>query len=260
MLHINDTTIQFNGAGLFTTDAEWIHPEKTERTYEIIYTVNGHIYIETEAHKHSLPPKSLLLLPPLKPHWGYRTSTGHTAFYWVHFFAENIEQLIEPGVICSHFSNTSLFKELLHYGSIPNQFPYIADIITAHILSEAACGYQANGPAHNKLTADVYEWVRINADNGLTVYKAAEHFGYNAEYISRLMKKYYGTTLKAIIDQFIMQKAKDLLANSDFKIKDIASILKFNSANAFVHFYTYHEKIPPNKYRNTYFQTHMNNR
>ena len=58
MLHINDTTIQFNGAGLFTTDAEWIHPEKTERTYEIIYTVNGHIYIETEAHKHSLPPKA----------------------------------------------------------------------------------------------------------------------------------------------------------------------------------------------------------
>ena len=100
--------------------------------------------------------------------------------------------------------------------------------------------------------------IRDSVDAKLTVNKVAEHFRFNPEYISKLMKKSYGSTLKGIINQFLISRAKDLLCNTNLNVSEIAAMLGFSDCTAFVNYFKYHENTTPTKYRNIYSKTHMN--
>ena len=45
-----------------------------------------------------------------------------------------------------------------------------------------------------------------------------------------------------------------------YSVKEISVLLGFSSANAFINFFKYHEKISPKKFRNTYSYMHMNSK
>ena len=254
MIQINNTKIEFNYMGLFTTKDEWIHPEACEKTFEIIFVTDGTVFIEEEKNQYELRKGDLIVLKPQTVHKGYKTSTGKTSFYWIHF---NMNRESET-VIKRDFSNASVIKELMHYSNMPSCEQYIKDSILMHLLCVISEDISEKTPS--ALACDIFEWTRINAQNGLTVKAVAEHFGYNCEYISRLIKKQYGTTLKNLIGRFITEKAKNYLNNTKYSVKEISNILGFPSPNTFINFYKYHEKISPNKYRNLYSYTHMNKR
>ena len=44
----NSISISFNNMGLFSTDEKWIHPKRVIKSYEIIYVVEGRIYIDED--------------------------------------------------------------------------------------------------------------------------------------------------------------------------------------------------------------------
>lgn len=247
---INGIDIKFSGMGLFSTEKPWIHPARTEITYEIIYVTAGTVMI-AEDEEYTLNRGDLLILDKEKHHYGFSQSNGKTEFYWLHISD------IPPGLpkLCNNFKSSHLFRELLHFSNIPDS-SFAAEAVTAHILAEIACSSQSG----SQLSEKIYEWTRINADAGTTVKKIAKEFGYNNEYISRLMKKNYGIGLKQIIDNFIIKKSKDLLSNTDYSSKQISAMLKFSEASAFINFFKYHEGITPNSYRNRYTKIHMNNK
>lgn len=253
MIEINGVKIEFNYMGLFTTQDVWTHPKITESTYEIIYVTEGEIYLAEGTFEYMLKSGDMILLSKEKEHWGFRESRGKTSFYWVHFDADGIS--LETQVI-NNFTHISLLKELLHNSSTPLMPLYMKDSVLLHILSEMSLARE-NSEA-NTLASSVFEWTRINVKNGLSVEKIAEHFGYNSEHISRIIKKQYGVSLKSIIDDFLIKQAKNYLCNTTYSIKEISDILEFSSSNTFIHFFKYHEKKSPTQYRNTYSNTHMN--
>ena len=54
--------------------------------------------------------------------------------------------------------------------------------------------------------------------------------------------------------------SKDLLLTTRLSVKEIAARLGFGSENLFIKFFKYHEDISPAKFRNKYYNTHMNNK
>ena len=260
MLTFDDVKLEFSYMGLFSTDDTWIHPDRTEVTYEIIYVVSGDVYIESAGQRFHLKKKDIIILPPDVRHFGYKSNTGNTKFYWVHFFMTNFDSLLKHSYILNNFTHASLFRELLHYNNIPNKFLPIksyADCLLAHIIAEISYSMN-NSTESGKLPVSIYEYIRVNISSKLTVSDIAKHFGYNPEYISRITKQAYGYSLKQMILITLTQKAKDLLVNTNLSIKEIASQLQFATDNAFIGFFKYHEQISPSKYRNKYVYTHMN--
>ncbi len=156
------------------------------------------------------------------------------------------------------FSDSYLFKKLLHYNNIPGSDIFLKDSITCHIIGEI--NMHTLNSLKDSLAANILEWTRINATAKLNVKKCASHFGYNSDYISFLIKKEYKKSLKSIINDYIIRKANEYLLNTNYSIKEISSILEFESPNAFVNYYKYHERISPSKFRNSYYSTHMNNK
>lgn len=252
MMQIDGVKIEFNYMGLFTTEEEWIHPRVVESTCEIIYVTGGTVYLAEEGTEYAVEKGSLIILEKGKEHYGLKPSSGKTSFYWLHF---NTDADIKTSVV-KDFAYVSLFKELLHYSSTPVCKQYVKDCVLAHLLSEISVA--KDRLTVSNLASTIFEWTRINAVNGLTVARVSEHFGYNSEHISRLIKKQYGVGLKTLINDFIIKRAKNFLCNTSCSVKEISNMLEFPSPNSFIHFYKYHEKESPTQYRNSYSNIHMN--
>ena len=249
--------LRFAGMGLFEFNGEWIHPEKTEKTYEIIYVVNGEVNICEGDVFLTARRKNLMILSPGVMHKGFKKSTSNTSFYWIHFHADEVD--LNMPFFMEHFGGSYIFKELNHLSSLPRSiYPqYILDVYISYIVAQIIVEDKRMGSSQ-KTSDDIYEWVRVNVDAKLTVNKVAEHFRFNPEYISKLMKKSYGSTLKGIINQFLISRAKDLLCNTNLNVSEIAAMLGFSDCTAFVNYFKYHENTTPTKYRNIYSKTHMN--
>lgn len=248
--------LEFAGMGLFELEGEWIHPRRIEKSYEIIYVVSGEVNIREEDTYITAHKKDIIILPPNVAHWGFKKSSK-TSFYWVHFMAENLD--LEMPFFTGNFSNTYIFKELNHLSNMSREIcpQYVLDTYVKYIVAQLIMSFRLNNN-NQKVIDEIYEWVRVNVDAKLTVSKVAAHFGFNPEYISKMAKKHYGKGLKNIINIFLLDKAKDLLCNTNFYVTEIANTLGFSDCADFVNYFKYHEKMTPTNYRNLYSKTHMN--
>lgn len=255
--------ITFSFGGLFQTGDEWIHPRKTESTYEIIYVTEGevHMYEETNDGGHEIHARSgeMFILSPNTLHYGTKTSRG-VSFYWIHFYL-NDGALPFSERFFPKFENAYLFKELLHTNNLPTSPKYFTNAVLLHILSEM-CRMSEQGARddYDGRAEKIYEWIRINANATLTVSEVAEHFGYSADHISRICKGYFGVNAKVLINRFLLDKAKTLLSNTDKYVKEIAAELNFKDDKRFITYFNYHENCFPSEFRNRYGKIHMNSK
>ncbi len=248
--------IKFKIMGLFTTDHEWIHPERTEKTFEIIYVTEGTVSLFEEDKIYNLSKGDLVLLRPDILHGGYKKSIGRTSFYWLHFTGDF------PLEYCGYTGNfvgAGMFRELIHYDTLIDKDYEASRIITEHILLNIKSAHL--NELENKLPKEVYEWIRINIKSGLTAKEVSSHFDYNSEHLSRIIKKTYGISLKKLIDKLLCDEFENLLLNTNYSLKEISTLLDFGSdLSSSINFFKYHKKISPSSYRKKYSEIHMNSK
>lgn len=79
--------------------------------------------------------------------------------------------------------------------------------------------------------------------------EVAQHFGYNSNYLSNLLKKKTGKTFKDILLEKRLLIASDLLKNTSLPMEDVALSAGFNSASYFFRQFKKHYHCTPNEYR-----------
>lgn len=248
--------LTFNYAGYFISNGSWIHPDKTEKTYELIYVTRGAVHMHDGVIGDVCTEKGhLLVLEPNSRHFGTK-STENVRFYWVHFSLNGV-QLPFPERCFSFMEQGQLFRELLHLCNLPQSPDYAVNAVLTHILSEL-CRISDGGGHFSRRAEEIYEWIRINARADFKVSAAAEHFSVSCDHLTRILKQNYGCGFKELADKFIMSEAKNFLCNTELYIKEIASILGFSDDKAFIGFFKYHEGIYPAEFRNRFSKTHMN--
>jgi len=250
--------IIFHYAGLFSSAGPWIHPERTESTWEIIYVTKGEVFLQEEEQPWHLKEGQAVLLTPGIRHWGSKT-TENVQFYWVHFRVVTGELPFNLRFF-PKLEEVALFKELLHFNNLPVVPDYLVNAVLVHILAEL-CRLSSHAEVvSGAVSPKIYEWLRINACASLTVAQAAKHFGFSADHLTRLMKKDYGTGAKELINRFLMNRAKELLCNTDMYVKEIAAELGFSCDKAFIGYFCYHENCSPTAFRERFCKLHMNSR
>ena len=250
--------ISFSYAGLFQSDGEWIHPKKIENTYEIIYVTEGEVFMQEGEREIHAKKGEIFLLAPDTWHYGTKVTSG-VSFYWAHFKINEGELPFETDFFAK-FENSYLFKELLHYDNLPNSPKYLVNAVLLHILSEIYRIAESAKAGYDGRAEKIYEWIRANADAKMSVEKAAKHFGYSPDHISRICKSSFGVGAKELINRFLMAKAKSSLSNTDKYVKEIAADLAFEDDKAFIAYFKYHEGCFPSEFRNRYGKIHMNSK
>ena len=250
MINIDGQSLTFSNMGLFDSETKWIHPEITVDSYELIFVIEGSVYIAEGGKEYELFKGDMLLLSPFIPHKGYRESKGHTSFFWLHFYCSS-SALLPPKVSKPSSVCERTMREIMHYQYSDKR---VAEVTFLKFLLER----DKPSGAKNKIAYEVEEYIRINSHRALSVSTLAERFGYSPDHLSRLLSKEFGYDCKRAIIKKRLDFIESQLLNTDFSIKEVAEICGFEDENAFVKFYKYHTSSTPSQFRRRFFYTHMN--
>ncbi len=246
--------IKYVSSGKFVSRGEWIHPSRVIDSYEVIFMLEGSIFINENGIEYELGPKDALLLEPGLKHFGFKESQN-VCFYWLHFTGAkpDINKLTS---VNNHYHISLLFSQLLHFSSFNDGLSEGNDYLARLVLIELhRSGRDTNG---NSLANRIAEWIRVNSDRNIKVQDVAARFGYNADYLNRVFRKIYGQSVKAYIAESKMQHIKKLLMTTEYPLSSVAEMSGFSEYKYFLKFFKYHENMTPTEFVNTYFRTHIN--
>ena len=255
MIRFDDAFIDFSNMGLFVGGENLIHPETANKTHELIFVVKGQVFIEENGVFHKLNPGDMICLVPGIVHKGYKKSSG-ASFFWLHFFAGNYPRFgIYKTALPDLYNCSALMKNLNHLAKTQKDKVLIESKLLSFLLET-----KNYGEKENKLFHDVSEYIRINVCFAPKVKDVASHFGYNADYLSRLFIKNCGFSLKKYIDRERESLISDKLLNTTMTLKEIAAECSFEDDNALIKFFTARAGCSPTAYRNKIFATHTNSK
>lgn len=254
----------FCNCGKFTSRGEWIHPKSKNQTDELIFVIEGKFSIEEETDDgkfdvYNLEVGDILFLEADRLHRGIGIAADRVSFYWIHFYRSPGEKLTAKHIHLRDLYSVSLLcRQIMHYADI-NIDPGVLDRLLYVLIEELSLQSQKREP-EGSLASRVSEWIRINSDRQLTASDISNRFGYNEEYISRLLKQQYGHGLKQLMTERRLEHLKYLLSESELTLTEIALSAGFQDTKLFLKFFKYHEGISPTAYRSIYKLGHTNNR
>ncbi len=239
--------------GYFKSEGRWRHPERIIDSNEIIYVTKGEVHITEENTEYHVKAGEILVLEKNKLHYGTEHSSD-TEFYWIHFNSE-----CDFKYVSGVGDNLKiLMRQLLHYENTPTYPEEIIDLMLKIMFLEIKVSEGQTKDGISTVAAEVKEWIRVNSDKRLSVSEVSEKFGYNPDYLCRIFKNGYGISLKKYIEAQHLAYLKSLIVSTAYNMSEIAEMAGFESYQTFLKYFTYHEKISPMKFRNAYFNTHIN--
>lgn len=95
----------------------------------------------------------------------------------------------------------------------------------------------------------IEQYIKNNISNIKTTKDVAKYLYLSEKQICRIVKEKKGLSTKQLICKIKLEKAKELLKETNYSIKDIADMLGFSSQFYFNEFFKRYETFPPSSYR-----------
>lgn len=285
--------VSYVSAGRFESEGGWTHSRRNLDTGVLIIGLKGTLYIQESEHQFEVKPGDVLYLLPGVTHFGYYPCPEPLSYFWCHFrlnvpyafeeedsfFLRNQGQIPKSGVefinqnktmllpLYHNYENTDeikvIFNELLGVVSDEEYVQAIADNYLNIILLRLSAKYLYDyGVSHtvesNRRLSAILEWIRVNYDKDISSSDIAEHFNYNENYLSRLIRNKTGLGLQKYIAAKKIEKAKEILLDSDSSVKEVAFCLGFTDDKYFMRVFKNFQGITPTQFRNMHPHVHTN--
>lgn len=101
----------------------------------------------------------------------------------------------------------------------------------------------------NTHVKQMLDYIQDNLAEPLSVDMIADYIGLNRMYTGRLFKQYTNCNMADYINQMRIEKAAELLEQTDMKIKDIAESVGFNNTHYFIRIFKRLKEVTPGAYR-----------
>jgi len=252
------------------------------RSLEISYTVSGRVEDYYLDGKHYSPQKNdILIINPYSIHGiNFEQQTGRlslTLMFPTAFLTENKIDLdkykfINPLAIEMKESQKKAysqlqdnFKELSLLAQIPITptirlkimslvFNILHDL-SASFLEEKKLEPIFIGQKHFKYLEHITHFIDNHYMNRLGIAELSQEFHLSEGYLSRLFKKYMGISISQYIIQVRLQKAHQLLLNSNYTIEEISQLAGFPNKKSFTKVFKADYTLTPHQYRLQYYSS-----
>lgn len=192
----------------------------------IIYVTNGATSMEIDGKNVSVKTGDLIFVFPFT-RLCYQADCW--SIQWLGLNGANISSFLKQiGITKEHpiFSNTNE----MHISDIFDKGLALAEKNTLYCsLSVQAESYHlfsallaASKPVRQITMEDIFTYIEHHFSNGIRIAELADYFHMDRSYLSRLVKKQTGSSLKSHIIHYQINYACDLLANTDLPIGEIA--------------------------------------
>ena len=232
--------------------------------YQIIYITNGQGIFESETYPQSVITAGTIIF--LFPHERHRykpdKSTGWDE-YWVGVKGPVIDNLrstgfLRPETTCQYIgfneSMISLYHLIIEQARLekPGYQPYISGIVL-HLLGLCHTLLKQNA-VENLDEAIIIDRARLlfrsNINNPFSPENIAHELNVGYSWFRKLFKTYTGLSPGQYYLQLKIEKAKELLRNSDIPIKQISIELNFGSSFYFSKIFKEKTGLNPTEFRN----------
>ena len=281
--------VSFSGAGNLTNDDQFLHPRRTQDSYELISVIRGVLHIQSGAHSYHLAPGQFVFLFPGECHFGTQPSDKELSFYWTHFyfrsgaaalyeeeqtaalFSEEEENhpryiLPETGTFSANSQVNLLFVQLLDLSKRLGHFSamhccYAQSALLLELTNE--CFFRRHLMQQERKIplgiVNLMEWLQLNYDTTLSVNDIAEKFGYHPSYLSTLFKRYSGYTITQYLNRQRIQVAKRFLTTMpQLPLAEISALVGIPDEKYFMRLFKHYEGVTGTMYRNTFSRREKN--
>lgn len=289
LLSKNGKPLNHLSCGQLINESGFIHPKRQMDSFVLIVGIKGVLSIYQDNTEYKVSKNQYLLLFPGHKHGGITQSESKLSYYWCHFKITNSEYLIaDENSVKSEFDNiretsaladyyilpeygeiksgdriSLLFHQMLdnvsqtHYSEhIGN---YALSLLATGITSDFLNEYDEPAGRSKKSVSDITNWIGLYYADNLTVNKIAWEFGYNPNYLSTMFKRETGSTLVSYIYKTRINAAKQLLLESDERIKTIGARCGFNDEKHFMKTFKRLEDMTPTEFRGAFYKKYVNN-
>lgn len=242
----------------------------------VLFLLSGGLTLDVEGQKRlKLAPGNFCLIPPATE---YRMKCDFAKFVYItfDFTTEHPEEEPIPPVPSADFA-----PELVHRwdGAAPlDVFRFIEDLNSERdnllTMAKLFCGatgsYRArvsamlkllllrvteefdDGALPSRLTMALDDYIRENASDDLSNTEVGAIFGYHPFYISQMLKKRQGITLRQYIISYRLKVARDMLRYTKKTTAEIAEETGFTDASYFTKSFKNAYQTTPKDYRNLF--------
>lgn len=231
--------------------------------YQLIYITKGSGYFEsTNCKKTKVKAGCILFLFPNEWHcYSPDPDTGWTE-YWVGFKGPNIDKRVEFGFFSPkhpilHIGYSvgieNCYQELIRETEQEKSgFQILVSSIVLHILGYVVYKHSNNLYESNPIVDKINYARKImkeNVNGNIPLEQIAADLGLSYTWFRRAFKEYTGISPAQYQLQMKLNRAKELLTNSNLNISEIAYELGFDGASHFCTFFKSREKFTASEYR-----------
>jgi len=146
-----------------------------------------------------------------------------------------------PFILMTYRQNQPRWVDITK-GAFLSLFSYVAD------LAEKG-GSETGATWHEKILGETIEYLNANYNRDLGLDEIARKMGFSPNYFSSLFKEYCGVSIFEYINKIRVEKAKELLKDPKYRVKEISYMLGYSSQYYFSTVFKKLTKTSPEKYR-----------
>ena len=162
------------------------------------------------------------------------------------------------GLLKEAFYKSSLYKEIIDTGftklllelarSAKNENHSYSAVVNG-IFKNNSMETIKDGAGSSAVLKNVLEYINNNYSEDITLKQLAEVGAVSPGHLNKIFKEAFNMSPMKFINNFRLDKAKELMMYSDFNISQISELVGFSSIHYFSRFFKKKENMTPNEYR-----------
>jgi two-component system response regulator YesN len=170
--------------------------------------------------------------------------------YSLYLMKQEIMQVVYADLMQKGIQATKLFHDEFSIGISNRALDSTIDMIRwVNYLLEKTFSYEKEIEKSSTIINKINQYIHDNYSENISRSKIAEEFFLTPEYLAKLYKKKTGITIKTYINDYRIEKAKELLRTSDMNISEIAVAVGFDNFSYFSTLFKKATGISPKDYK-----------
>lgn len=261
--------IRVQNGGLFISRGVGAHPARVIQSYELIFVERGILSIREQDNDFHVGSGETLLLWPGRAHAGLGQFPDDLRFYWVHFELEPVAAQADNAVALSMPQRTAIrdpdrFVGLFRWFLAEQEERRTLPMLEPIVLSMLQCVAGAWPDPHDSERAGVAlayrakQLIGTQFHTALTASSLAAQLHCNPDYLGRIYRRSFGTTLTEAIHRQRIAFAEKLLLVNTCAVDDVAQRAGFTDSGYFRRVFRQRLGMTPSAYRRLYCKEHIN--
>lgn len=266
-----ESELKYSGCGIMKTEEPWRHLPRVFDLWVLALCTAGTMYMTIEQENYTIRPGDMFILPARKLHYGSKNSDGAISYYWMHFEAPSLEEILsrekkepkhpeqESSYLMYHTplldmnTPSMLFQQLYINNYAQHYTPNLQNSLFKALLYEVS-NQTLYRHAHkfDQRFMQLLDYIRSHFLGELSIDGLSEQFGYNKSYLCRLFKAKVGKTIKSYQNELRICYACQILSETCTPIKNISSQVGFESEKYFMRMFKQYMNTTPTAYRNAH--------